>query len=49
MRPNPNFMSNFSDGGMTDSVKIAGYEGSDHDDNTRKQFLKYASGGRDQY
>jgi hypothetical protein len=47
MRPN-NFTSNFSNDNMADSVKLADYAGSDHESNTRKQFMKIASGGRDQ-
>ena len=46
MRANPNFMSNFSDGNMTDSVKIADYGASDHEAGLHKQFLAYAGGGR---
>ena len=49
MRANPYFMSNFSDGNMTDSVKIADYGGSDHDATLHKQFLAYAGGGRAQF
>jgi len=45
IRQNPNFASNFSDGNMTDSLKLAEYNANDHDNNVRKQFLKYAGGG----
>lgn len=43
-----NYASNFSND-MAESVKLADYTGSDHQANVRKQFSKYASGGRDQY
>lgn len=44
-----NFGSNFSND-MAESVKLADYTSSDHEANTRKQFMKYASGNnRDQY
>lgn len=50
MKPtNQNFGSNFSNDNMTESVKLADFAGSDHEANTRKQFMKYAQGGRDQY
>lgn len=51
MRANPNFISNFSDGNMTDSVKLADYpyEGSDLNAKLHKQFLSYAGGGRAQF
>lgn len=50
MKPtNPNFGSNFSNDNMAESVKLADYTGSDHEVSTRKQFMKYAMGGREQY
>lgn len=50
MKPtNPNFGSNFSNDNMAESVKLADYTGSDHEANVRKQFMKYATGGKEQY
>lgn len=46
MRQNPNFVSNFSDGNMTDSLKLEQYNNEgDYNTNARNQFLKYAGGG----
>jgi hypothetical protein len=47
MRPN-NFVSNFSNDYMADSVKLADYAGSDHESNVRKQYIRMTAGGRDQ-
>lgn len=50
MKPtNPNFGSNFSNDNMAESVKLADYTGSDHEVNVRKQFMKYATGGKQHY
>jgi hypothetical protein len=48
MRQNPNFVSNFSDGNMTDSLKLDQYNETDYNANARNQFLKYAGGGKGQ-